>query len=116
MAVRWAPPANIRSPSCPMETDDSQFEGTQLEAERAEKERRSESSRSTKPASQGCRSVSAGWRDKEVLSKQSDKHGHSTVPSSDEIEQWSQWVLEQADRIDPASPRFLKAMQDEEAS
>jgi len=35
----------------------------------------------------------------------------------DEFEQWSQWALAQADRIDPAiSQRFLKAMRDEEAS
>jgi len=36
--------------------------------------------------------------------------------SIEEVEQWSQWALAQADRIDPAlSQRFLKAMQDEEA-
>jgi hypothetical protein len=35
----------------------------------------------------------------------------------DEVEQWSKWALAQADRIDPAiGGRFLKAMQDEDAS
>ena len=37
--------------------------------------------------------------------------------SMDQIERWKNWALTQADRIDPTiSGRFLKAMQDEEAS
>ena len=37
--------------------------------------------------------------------------------SSEECEQWSQWALAQADRIDPViGARFLKAVQDEDAS
>jgi len=37
--------------------------------------------------------------------------------SMDEVKQWSEWALAQADRIDPAiGGRFLKAMQDEDAS
>ena len=38
-------------------------------------------------------------------------------PSHEEFEQWSQWALTQADRIDPViGERFLKAMQDQDAT
>ena len=38
-------------------------------------------------------------------------------PSHEEFEQWSQWALTQADRIDPAiGKRFLLAMHDEDAT
>src|SRR5262249_33899230 len=48
--------------------------------------------------------------------RQSDKrcHGERSV-SVEEVEQWSQWALAQADRIDPAAGgSFHKVTQDEE--
>jgi hypothetical protein len=37
--------------------------------------------------------------------------------SATELEQWSEWALAQADRIDPSiAGRFLKAIDDEDAS
>jgi len=41
---------------------------------------------------------------------------HGPPSRSEEVEEWSQWALTRADRIDPAiGGKFSNAMQDEEA-
>jgi hypothetical protein len=89
-----------------------------LEAEHAEKERqkRIEQARINRLLHDAAAFQQAGEIRKYVevlrLAKASDRSC-----SMDDFEQWSKWALEQADRIDPAiGGRFLKSMQDEDAS
>jgi hypothetical protein len=89
-----------------------------LEAERAEKERqkRIEQARINRLLRDAAAFQQAGEIRKyvEVIRLAMARDDSS---STDEIEQWSKWALAQADRIDPAiGGRFLKAMQDEDAS
>jgi hypothetical protein len=89
-----------------------------LEAERAEKERqkRIEHARINRLLRDAAAFQQAGEIRKYVEAIRSAKARDSSS-SMDEAEQWSKWALAQADRIDPAiGGRFLKAMQDEDAS
>jgi hypothetical protein len=89
-----------------------------LEAERAEKERqkRIEQGRINRLLRDAAAFQQAGEIRKYVEAIRQAQALDSSS-SIDEVEQWSQWALAQADRIDPAvGGRFLKAMQDEEAS
>ncbi|MGC2109482.1 MAG: hypothetical protein WA655_08185 [Candidatus Korobacteraceae bacterium] len=90
----------------------------QLEAERAEKERlkRIEQAR----VAQLLRDAAA-FDQARTIRKYIEAIRLAQAPESPrshkEIEQWSQWALTQADRIDPAiGDRFLDAMQDEDPS
>jgi hypothetical protein len=87
-----------------------------LEAERAERERqkRIEQGRINRLLRDAAAFQQAGEIRKYVEAiRQAQALDASSI---DEFEQWSQWALAQADRIDPAlSQKFLKAMQDEEA-
>jgi hypothetical protein len=89
-----------------------------LEAERAEKERkkRIEQARINRLLGDAAAFQQAGEIRKyvEVIRLAMARDGSSSM---DEVEQWSKWALAQADRIDPAvGGRFLKAMQDEDAT
>jgi hypothetical protein len=89
-----------------------------LEAERAEKERqkRVEQARINRLLRDAAAFQQAGEIRKyvEVIRLAMARDNSS---STDDVEQWSKWALAQADRIDPAiGGRFLKAMQDEDAS
>ena len=87
-----------------------------LEAERAEKERkkRIEQARINRLLGDAAAFQQAGEIRKYVEAiRQAQALDGSSI---EEVEQWSQWALAQADRIDPAlSQKFLRAMQDEEA-
>ncbi len=88
-----------------------------LEAERAEKERqkRIEQARVNRLLRDAAAFQQAGEIRKyvEAVRLRLSPDGSS---SAEEIEQWSQWALAQANRIDPAiGGRFLNAVQDEEA-
>lgn len=88
-----------------------------LEAERAEKERqkRIEQGRINRLLRDAAAFQQAGEIRKYVEAIRQARALDGC--SIEEIEQWTHWALAQADRIDPAiSYRFLKAMQDEEAS
>ena len=87
-----------------------------LEAERAEKERqkRLEQARIDRLLRDAAAFQQAGEIRKYIeairLAQVCD-----TITPTDEFEQWSQWALAQADRIDPSiGGMFLKAMRDEE--
>jgi hypothetical protein len=85
------------------------------EAERAEKERqkRIEQNRVNRLLRDAAAFQQAGEIRKYVEAIRLVQAGDSS--STDEFEKWSQWVLAQADRIDPAvSAKFLKAMQDQD--
>jgi hypothetical protein len=88
-----------------------------LEVERAEKERqkRIEQGRINRLLRDAVAFQQAGEIRKYVEAiRQAQALDGSSI---EKVEQWSQWALTQADRIDPAlGQRFLKAMQDEEAS
>ena len=88
-----------------------------LDAERAEKERqkRIEQGRINRLLRDAAAFQQAGEIRKYVEAiRQARALDGSSI---EEVEQWSQWALAQADRIDPAlSQRFLRAMQDEEVS
>ena len=89
-----------------------------LEAERAEKERqkRIEQARINRLLRDAAAFQQAGEIRKyvEVIRLAMARDNSSSM---DEVEKWSNWALAQADRIDPAiGERFLKAMQDEDAS
>jgi hypothetical protein len=89
-----------------------------LEAERAEKERkkRIEQARINRLLGDAAAFQQAGEIRKyvEVIRLAMARDSSSSM---EEVEEWSKWALAQADRIDPAiGARFLKAMQDEEAS
>jgi hypothetical protein len=89
-----------------------------LEAERAEKERqkRIEQGRINRLLRDAAAFQQAGEIRKYVEAIRQARALDDSY-SIDEIEQWSQWALAEADRIDPAiGQRFLKPMQDEEAS
>jgi len=89
-----------------------------LEAERAEKERqkRIEQARINRLLRDAAAFQQAGEIRKYVEAIRLAKARDSSS-SMDEVEQWSKWAFAQADRIDPAiGGRFLKAMQDEDAS
>jgi hypothetical protein len=89
-----------------------------LEAERAEKERqkRIDQARINRLLRDAAAFQQAGDIRKYVGVIQLTKASDSSS-SMDKIEQWSKWALAEADRIDPAiGGRFLKAMQDEDAS
>jgi hypothetical protein len=89
-----------------------------LEAERAEKERqkRIEQGRINRLLRDAAAFQQAGEIRKYVEAIRQAQALDSSSSIND-VEQWSQWALAQADRIDPAiSQRFLKATQDEEAS
>jgi hypothetical protein len=89
-----------------------------LEAERAEKERqkRIEQGRINRLLRDAAAFQQAGEIRKYVEAIRQARALDSSS-SIDELKQWSQWALAQADRIDPAiGQKFLKAMQDEEAS
>jgi hypothetical protein len=87
-----------------------------LEAERAERERlkRIEQGRINRLLRDAAAFQQAGEIRKYVQAiRQAQALNGSSI---EEVEQWSQWALSQADRIDPAlSQKFSKAMQDEEA-
>jgi hypothetical protein len=89
-----------------------------LEAERAEKERqkRVEQARINRLLRDAAAFQQAGEIRKyvEVIRLAMARDNSSPM---DEVNQWSKWALAQADRIDPTiGGRFLKAMQDEDAS
>lgn len=89
-----------------------------LEAERAEKERqkRIEQARINRLLRDAEAFQQAGEIRKyvEVIRLAMARDSSSSM---DDFEQWSEWALAQADRIDPAiGGRFLKAMRDEDAS
>jgi hypothetical protein len=89
-----------------------------VEAERAEKERRkrTEQARINRLLRDAAAFQQAGEIRKYVEVIRGAKASDSSSPM-DEVEEWSKWVLAQADRIDPAiGGRFLKAMQDEDVS
>ena len=89
-----------------------------VEAERAEKERqkRIEQGRINRLLRDAAAFQQAGEIRKYVEAIRQAQE-LNIASSIDEVEQWSHWALAQADRIDPAiGQRFLKAMQDEEAS
>jgi len=89
-----------------------------LEAEHAEKERqkRIEQARINRLLRDAAAFQQAGEIRKYVEAIRLAKERDSSS-SMDEVEQWSKWALAQADRIDPAiGGRFLKTMQDEDAS
>ncbi len=88
-----------------------------LEGERAEKERqkRIEQGRINRLLRDAAAFQQAGEIRKyvEAIELTASRDGSSSI---EEVEQWSQWALAQADRIDPAiGGKFSKAMQDEEA-
>jgi hypothetical protein len=90
----------------------------QLEAERLEKERqkRIEEARVSRLLRDAAAFQQAGEIRKYVkaIKLTLTRDGSS---SGEQVEQWSQWALAQADRIDPAlGGRFLIAMEDKEAS
>jgi hypothetical protein len=89
----------------------------ELAAERAEQERqkRTEQARVNRLLRDAAAFQQAGEIRKyvEVIRLAMARDSSSSM---DEIEQWSEWALAQADRIDPAvGGRFLKAMQDDDA-
>jgi hypothetical protein len=89
-----------------------------LEAERAEKERqkRIEQARINRLLRDAAALQQAGEIRKYVEVIRLAMARDSSA-SMDEVEKWSKWALAQADRIDPAiGERFLKAIQDEDAS
>lgn len=89
-----------------------------LEAERAEKERqkRIEQGRINRLLRDATAFQQAGAIRQYVEAIRLGQPRDRTSPS-DELEQWSQWALAQADRIDPAiGGRFLNAMQDADDS
>ena len=88
-----------------------------VEAQRAEKERqkRLEQARVNRLLRDAAAYQQAGEIRKyvEALRLRLSPDGSSSI---EEVEQWSQWALAEADRIDPAvGGKFSKAMQDEEA-
>jgi len=88
-----------------------------LEAERAERERqkRIEQARVDRLLRDAAAFHQAGTIRKYVEAIRLTQ-ARDSFPAPDEVEQWSEWALAQADRIDPAiGGRFLKAMQDEGA-
>ena len=89
-----------------------------LEAELAEKERqkRIEQGRVDRLLRDAAAFHQAGTIRKYVEAIRSTQ-ARESASSPNEVEQWSQWALAQADRIDPAiGGRFLQAIQDEGAS
>jgi hypothetical protein len=89
-----------------------------LAAERAEKERqkRMEQARVDRLLRDASAFHQAGEIRKYVEAIRSAQ-AHDESTSLSQLEQWSKWALAQADRIDPAiGDRFLKAMQDEDAT
>jgi len=89
-----------------------------LEAERAEKERqkRIEQGRINRLLRDAAAFQQAGEIRKYVEAIRLSQ-ALNTTSSMDEMERWRQWALAQAERIDPATGgRFLKAMEDEDAS
>jgi hypothetical protein len=86
-----------------------------LELERAEKERqkRIEQDRINRLLRDATAFQQAGEIRKYVEAIRARACNSSS--SIEKVEQWSQWALVQADRIDPAiGERFIKAMQDED--
>lgn len=89
-----------------------------VEAELAEKERQKqiEQGRVDRLLRDAAAFHQAGTIRKYVEAIRSTQ-ARESASSPDEVEQWSQWALAQADRIDPAiGGRFLQAIQDEGAS
>ena len=89
-----------------------------LEAERAERERlkRIEQGRIDRLMRDAAAFHQAATIRKYVAAIQSTQ-APEDVASSHEIQQWSQWALAQADRIDPAiGARFIKSLKDEDAT
>jgi|SRR4029077_17193216 len=89
-----------------------------LEAERAEKERqkRIEQGRVDRLLRDAAAFQQAGEIRKYVEAIRLKLSNEGSIPS-EKFEQWSQWVLAQADRIDPATGRkFLTALEETEGS